>query len=106
MKTFGTLEKGILRRALADVLPEDVRKRKKSPYPYSLHPQYQQEISKWFSQILHDAGAPIRPFLNMPIAWMLAEGSLAGQSAALRFASIERIIQVNAWMQEYHIRIR
>src|SRR5436305_2979905 len=106
MKTFGTLEKGILRRALADVLPEDVRKRKKSPYPYSLHPHYQQEISKWFSQILHDAGAPIRPFLNMPIAWMLAEGSLAGQSAALRFASIERIIQVNAWMQEYHIRIR
>jgi asparagine synthase (glutamine-hydrolysing) len=106
MKVVGGSEKGILRRALADVLPDDVRNRKKSPYPTTQHPQYQQGLSKWLLQILHDSSAPVRPFLNMPVVRMLAEGNLPNLPGSLRVIPMERIIQMNAWLQEYQIRIR
>lgn len=106
MKMVGDMEKGILRRALADLLPHDVCNRKKNSYPSSSHPQYRQRISEWALQILHDPNAPIRPFLNMPVARMLAEGKLPGLPDAVRVAPMEQIIQINAWLQEYHIRIR
>jgi hypothetical protein len=40
MKTTGNIEKGILREALRGILPDDVRTRKKSPYPISQNPTY------------------------------------------------------------------
>ncbi|RYD06735.1 hypothetical protein N752_03405 [Desulforamulus aquiferis] len=40
MKNFNGREKGLLRLALADVLPEDVLERRKSPYPKTHNPSY------------------------------------------------------------------
>jgi asparagine synthase (glutamine-hydrolysing) len=106
MKMVGGMEKGILRRAFADVLPSDVRKRKKSPHPTSQHPQYQREISRWVSHILNDVNAPIRPFLNIPSARALAAGYLLDTPAPVRVSSMEQIIKINSWLDEYQIRIR
>lgn len=106
MKTVGDIEKGILRRAFADVLPDDARNRKKSPYPSTQHPQYQQGISEWVLHILDDANAPIRPFLNIPVVRDMATGNMPGLPGALAIVPMEQIIQTNAWLQEYHIRIR
>jgi asparagine synthase (glutamine-hydrolysing) len=106
MKMVGDMEKGILRRALADLLPSDVCNRKKNSYPSSLHPQYEQKLSEWTLQILHDPNAPIRPFLNMPVAHMLAEGKIPGLTGVIKLAPMEQIIQINAWLQEYHVHIR
>jgi asparagine synthase (glutamine-hydrolysing) len=106
MKTIGDMEKGILRRAFADVLPSDVRRRKKSPYPTSQHPKYQEGISKWVLQILNDANAPIRPFLDLPVTQALAVGYLPDLPGSLRVSPMEQIIKINAWLQEYRICIR
>jgi len=106
MKTVDTIEKGILRRALADVLPDGVCKRRKSPYPSTQHPQYQQELSTWLLQILDDPSAPIRPFLNIPVARQLAEGNFPDLPGSFKVTPMEQLIQINAWLQEYHIRIR
>ena len=106
MKTVGGIEKGLLRRSLANVLPSDRDKTKKSSYPTSQHPQYQQGISKWVLQILNDSSAPIRPFLNIPAARALAEGNLPDLPGSLRIGPMEQIIKINAWLQEYHISIR
>jgi len=106
MKTVDGIEKGLLRRALADLLPDEVCKRKKSPYPSSQHPQYQRELSEWLLQILNDSSAPIRPFLNIPVVRILAEGNLPNLPGSFRISPMEQIIQINAWLQEYHIRIR
>ena len=106
MKTVGDSEKGILRRALANFLPDEVCKRKKSPYPTTQHPQYQQGLSEWLLQILNDSSAPVRPLLNMPVARMLAEGNLPNLPGSIRVIPMERIIQMNAWLQEYRIRLR
>jgi asparagine synthase (glutamine-hydrolysing) len=106
MKTVGGMEKGILRRALADILPEDVCMRKKNPYPTTQHPLYEQGVSEWLLQILNESNAPIRPFLNIPVARMLAEGNFPGLPASFRVVPMEQIIHMNAWLQDYHVRLR
>jgi asparagine synthase (glutamine-hydrolysing) len=103
MKNTGDLEKGILRRALTDVLPEDARNRKKSPYPLTLDPAYKAGLSDWLLQILNDPNAPVRPLLNLSAARKLAEGKLPGVPGALTVMPMEQIIQVNAWLRKYHI---
>src|SRR5262249_40352221 len=107
MKTVGGLEKGLLRRAFADVLPSDIYQSRQHPHhPASHHLQYQRNISKWVMQILDDSNAPIRPFLNIPAARALAAGYLLELPGALRVSPMEQIIKINSWLQEYQVRIR
>ncbi|WP_274532073.1 asparagine synthase-related protein [Ktedonobacter racemifer] len=58
------IEKGILRRAFASVLPEDVIRRKKSAYPNAQNPLYEKATREWALHILHDPNAPIHPLLD------------------------------------------
>jgi asparagine synthase (glutamine-hydrolysing) len=106
MKTVGGIEKGLLRRTFAEVLPSDVRYRKRRTFSVSQNPEYQQGVSQWVSQILNDTNAPIRPFLNIPVAQALAEGSLSDLPGSLRVGPMEQIIKMNAWLQEYQVCIR
>jgi asparagine synthase (glutamine-hydrolysing) len=48
MKVVDNIEKGILRRALADVLPEDARNRRKSGYPTSSIPPICRECAIYY----------------------------------------------------------
>lgn len=104
MKTVDNIEKGILRRALADVLPDDARMRRKSAYPSSQNPTYLQAIRSWTVQILDDANAPILPLLNTANVRTLAatrDSQFGGEWAVFFF---EHIIQLNEWLKEYHVR--
>lgn len=105
MKTIGGMEKGLLLYAFADILPNGVRHQKKSPHLVSQYPEYQQGVSRWLLHVLNDANAPIRPFLNMPAACALAEGSLPDTSRSFRVCAMEHIIKMNAWLQEYQISL-
>jgi asparagine synthase (glutamine-hydrolysing) len=104
MKTVGNIEKGILRRAMTGILPDDARTRRKSAYPSSQNPTYEAGLRQWTLQILNDANAPIQPFINAAMLRPLAEGKipLPGEAASFLF---ERVIQVNAWLQEYGVSV-
>jgi asparagine synthase (glutamine-hydrolysing) len=104
MKTVGNIEKGILRRAMTGILPDDARTRRKSAYPSSQNPTYEAGLRQWVLEILNDANAPIQPFINPAMLRPLAEGKipLPGEAASFLF---ERIIQVNAWFQEYRVSV-
>jgi asparagine synthase (glutamine-hydrolysing) len=108
MKNVDSIEKGILRRAFAGVLPDDARMRRKSAYPASQNPTYAQAMRDWTLQIINDPNAPIRPLVNVPVVQDMATGKLP-QLAALpsdfAVAFLERIIQLNVWLQEYQIRL-
>jgi asparagine synthase (glutamine-hydrolysing) len=106
MKTVDNIEKGLLRRVFADLIPREVRNRRQCLYPALQHAQYQRGVSTWLSQILNDPNAPIRPFLNVPSARALAEGNLPDLPGSLRVSSMEQIIKINAWLQEYQVSIR
>jgi asparagine synthase (glutamine-hydrolysing) len=104
MKTVGKIEKGILRRALTGILPDDVRTRRKSAYPSSQNPTYEEGLRQWVLQILNDPNAPILPFINANMLRRLTEGK-SPLPAEVAIFLYERIIQVNAWLQEYRVSV-
>lgn len=54
MKNLGGIEKGLLRKAMQHLLPEEVLYRKKNPYPKTYHPVYTAGIQKWLREIMED----------------------------------------------------
>lgn len=65
IKTAGDREKGILRKALKGILPDDVLFRKKSPYPKTHNPNYMNAVRTELREILHDPSSPLLPLVNV-----------------------------------------
>ena len=57
-------EKGLLRTAFSDLLPQEVLWRKKSPYPKTFDPRYTQLVSTRLRQLLEDVHAPLFHLIN------------------------------------------
>lgn len=105
MKTIDGIEKGILRRAFAPVLPEDVLKRRKSAYPNAQNPFYEKATSEWALHILNDSNAAIHPLLNTPVAKTMLENKDTSAPGVELVSLAERIIQLNAWLTEYQVTL-
>lgn len=112
IKTSGDREKGILRKALRGVLPEDVLTRKKSPYPKTHNPNYLTAVRKWVLEILDDPSSPILPFIDVKKIRALASSESNdfdlpwfGQlmTGPQLFAYLA---QVDMWLRTYKISIR
>ncbi|WP_044293178.1 asparagine synthase (glutamine-hydrolyzing) [Robinsoniella peoriensis] len=110
MKCPDGIVKGLLRSAGAGMLPDDVLWRKKSPYPKTYHPEYEQLLGKRLQEVIADPNAPIRQlldtkkvndFVNSPSdygkPWY---GQLMAGPQMLAF-----MLQVNYWLEQYHIQI-
>ncbi|RXZ84633.1 asparagine synthase (glutamine-hydrolyzing) [Paenibacillaceae bacterium] len=111
IKTSGDREKGILRRALQGVLPNDVLTRKKSPYPKTHNPDYLAAVSSRMLEVLDDSSSPLLPFINAAKIRALAVSPEAssnlpwfGQlmSGPQLFAYL---VQVNNWLKHYRISV-
>ncbi|MFH5182193.1 asparagine synthase (glutamine-hydrolyzing) [Paenibacillus sp. TAB 01] len=112
LKTAGDREKGILRRALRGVLPEDVLTRKKSPYPKTYNPNYLEAVRKWVLEILNDSTSPLLQFIDVAKIRTLAEGD-ASQFNLPWFGQLMTgpqlfayLAQVDTWLREYKVSIR
>jgi asparagine synthase (glutamine-hydrolysing) len=110
MKMHGLREKGILRQALYGILPDDVIQRKKSPYPKTHNPAYENIVRQWLIDILNDTSSPIRQLINIEEVHKIAEGTSDygrpwfGQLMA-RPQLMAYLIQVNLWLKHYKISI-
>lgn len=109
MKNWDDREKGILRLAMQDCLPESILNRKKSPYPKTHHPEYTQLVSIALKNTLSNPNAPIHALINRAfIEEMLDTLSIVtpwfGQlmTGPQLFAFL---LQLNMWLEEYHVRI-
>lgn len=58
-KDYQGKEKGLLRTAMADYLPEEVLWRKKSPYPKTFDPRYQKLVLQRLKALISDTHAPL-----------------------------------------------
>ena len=56
MKDYQGREKGLLRYAMGDLLPEAVAVRRKSPYPKTFDPRYEQLVTHRFQRLLSEDG--------------------------------------------------
>lgn len=112
IKVTGNREKGILRKALEGVLPDDVLYRKKSPYPKTHNPAYLHEVRKQALDMLDDPSSPILPLIDAARIREIAASPEAssnlpwfGQlmSGPQLFAYLT---QVNYWLRTYKVAIR
>ncbi len=64
MRTTGGIEKGILRRAVADLLPAEVAKRRKSGFPAIQDPAYDQALLARLKDWMADSSSPLDPLVD------------------------------------------
>lgn len=111
MKNTGNMEKGLLRKAVEGLLPDEVLYRKKNPYPKTYHPQYTEgvktvlkDIVKRKESILHEL------FKKEQLKQLIESGGssfkvpwfgqlMAGPQLLAYF------IQVDRWFEKYNIEL-
>jgi len=111
IKTTGGREKGILRKALEGVLPEDVLYRKKSPYPKTHNPNYLAAVRGRLLERLEDPACPLHPLIDADRIRQTAAATDAGShlpwfgqlmSGPQLFAYL---LQMDYWLRHYKVKI-
>ena len=111
MKMLDGREKGLLRKALEGILPNDVLYRKKSPYPKTHNPAYEQLVKARLLEILHDPNSPLLPLVNKKaLLAMMTEASDLGKpwfgQLMARPQLYAWLIQVDYWLRTYKVKIK
>lgn len=111
VKLLGNREKGLLRKALQGILPNEIIYRKKSPYPKTHNPIYTSIVCKMMNEILEDNSSPILELIDKRIVKEIVE--TRGQSYKNPWFGqlmtgpqlIAYLVQVNIWLKEYNVNI-
>ena len=107
----GNREKGLLRTAMHDIVPQEVLWRKKSPYPKTFHPDYTQGVQSWMNRILKDPASPILQIIDKRTVQGIVdtEGKAFGRPWFGQLMKgpqlIAYLIQVNEWMKKFNVRL-
>lgn len=112
LKFWAGREKGLLRKALTGILPEDILWRKKSPYPKTFNPEYTKSVQNWMSSILADKNSPILQLIDKNVARSIVEtgGKSFGKPWFGQLMTgpqlIAYLIQVDLWLRKYKVIIQ
>jgi asparagine synthase (glutamine-hydrolysing) len=105
MKTFDGREKSLIRAAVADLLPDSVLQRKKSPYPSTQDPPYMRMLQSRATQILTDGDAPTAGLLNAKRMLEIMEAPLESSGFGPNRRRVEMVISLDDWLRRYPIRL-
>lgn len=111
IKMYGNREKGILRKALEGILPEEILYRKKSPYPKTHHPAYTKAVNNWLTEILEHKDSILYEFIERDTLMELVKtngdafktpwfGQLMTGPQLLAY-----LAQIHHWFETYRINI-
>jgi asparagine synthase (glutamine-hydrolysing) len=107
-KNYQGMEKGLLRYALADYLPEAVAYRKKSPYPKTFDPLYTQIMMKRLDDLLNQPNSCLTSILNPQQIRRLLESNetYPWYGQLMRTPQIiAYFLQLDYWLQYYNVDI-
>ena len=109
-KDYRGVEKGLLREAMRDILPDEVLWRKKSPYPKTHNPSYLAAVTRELRSVLESPAAPLLQITDRTaLEVMLAEvthnaqpwyGQLMTQPQTIAY-----FLQLNYWLERYKVRL-
>lgn len=110
MKYQNGVEKSMLRDATCNLLPKEILSRKKSPYPKTYHPAYEQQLIQKLTAILEDTNAPIQPLIDRKkVQTFMASHKELGRPWYGQLMAGPQLmayyIQLNYWMKSYHLSI-
>lgn len=108
-KDYNSYEKGLLRKAVEGILPEEVLWRKKSPYPKTHNPEYFSIVSKKLQEIIENSNSPMLSFIKKSELEKLLNSNKSepwyGQLMTTP-QTIAYFIQINYWLEKYKIIIK
>lgn len=109
-KYFNNTEKALLREACKNVLPEEVYKRKKSPYPKSRSTKYASIVSKLLRECLNNKDSILYTLFDEDKLYELIDsdkdletpwyGQLMTKPQLMAF-----LYQIDFWFKEYEIKL-
>ncbi|RUL48286.1 asparagine synthase (glutamine-hydrolyzing) [Lysinibacillus antri] len=111
MKNVGNMEKGLLRKAMEGLLPDEVLYRKKNPYPKTYHPQYTKMVQSTLSNLVQRKGSILHELFekeqlnqliqsggaSFKVPWF---GQLMAGPQLLAY-----LIQFDRWFENYNIQL-
>ena len=111
MKNHMNQEKGILRAAFKDMLPEGILNRKKSPYPKTCDPKYTKLVTDKLKEIASNTNNRIQELVDMRYVDNIINsnenqferpwfGQLMGRTQLMAY-----LIQLEMWLVEYDVKI-
>ncbi|MGL4737799.1 MAG: asparagine synthase-related protein, partial [Cellulosilyticaceae bacterium] len=107
IKFENRVEKALLREAMADYLPDQILNRKKSPYPKSHNPKYEETVLAMLRDRLSSTDCQLRYILDIP-----AFEQLLTQSNTTWFGQlmskpqlIAWLLQLDFWLNSYHLSV-
>ncbi len=107
-KDYKGREKGLLRYAMREYLPDPVLYRKKSPYPKTWDPHYQQLMEQQLKQLLGDKAAPLFQIVAPAAVQKLLQDSYTwpwyGQLMKVP-QTMAYMLQINTWMEHYKVEV-
>jgi asparagine synthase (glutamine-hydrolysing) len=107
-KDYQDTEKGLLRAAMSDWLPDEVLWRKKSPYPKTHNPAYLNAVAQRLREVIRDAGAPLlRIVKHEALEDLLTRSDQTPWYGQLMTTpqTIAYFLQINYWLEKYQVKI-
>jgi asparagine synthase (glutamine-hydrolysing) len=111
MKAFQNREKGLLRQAFSDILPDEVAWRKKSPFPKTHNPQYMRLVTLALGEIIARRDCRICEIYDRRKLTDLIEsqGSRFTDNWFGQLMSVPQtfayLIQLEYWLREFNVHI-
>jgi asparagine synthase (glutamine-hydrolysing) len=106
MQTFDGREKSLLRAAVTDLLPDAVVNRRKSPFPITQDPRYDQALRASLARVAEDPRSPVSPLIDTAAVQALLAGAPSrGARAWLARTDIEMVLAMDYWLRAYGLRI-
>ena len=109
IKDLHGMEKGLLREAVKGMLPDEIRLRKKSPYPKTHNPAYMRGVANLLRQVLDEATSPMFDIVKPEaLEQLLTESRSQPWYGQLMQTpqTIAYFLQLHHWMKLYHVSIR
>ncbi|MCP2167799.1 asparagine synthase (glutamine-hydrolyzing) [Goodfellowiella coeruleoviolacea] len=109
IKAAGGQQKGLLRQAVADLLPEAVVNRGKSGFPPNPDPGYLTALRERAVALLHDRDARVFDLVDRErVGRLLAAGQPlpSPRAATTATAGLNFLLNIDAWLRAYRVRIR
>ena len=111
MKAMNGQRKQVLRDAVEGLLPEELLRRPKNPYPKTHDPLYEQLVRARLLTILDDRDAPIHSLVDEKAlrAGLLSDAGDYGKPWFGQLMAgpqmLAYLIQINEWMSRYHLTV-
>jgi asparagine synthase (glutamine-hydrolysing) len=105
MKAFDGREKSLLRSSVADLLPESIVGRRKSHYPSTKDPAYENALRNQLIEIATDSNAPVSSLIDATVIKRIKNLPLPESSWQRDRMSLDMVLHINNWLSHYKVDI-